>query len=291
MLSFSVTVNASSYTINMRFTKIYLLLACSVLVPACAIPGDSPWSDLHVNAYAAGFTPTLEASAGNLFIPGSQEGDNPRLRGSFAIDSDEEYTNLYGASIGFAPFELSVSQFSYSKNQTGVFGSGVDNYFGGIAFNGSVPISSTLDIDATKIMVGIDVLNTSIARVGLLAGFDVLSFNHLSFQQQDTGINQNVFDNQEVPVPIIGLRGDIAIPDTSISLGAEISGISIDVDSAEASLFDHDINLSMEIFKNAEAVVGYRTMSIKIDGSVAGTQIQNMDLSMSGPYFGVSVYF
>jgi hypothetical protein len=272
----------------MRFTRIYLLLVCSVLIPACAIPGDSPWSDLHANAYAVGFSPTFEASSSGIVIDG--DGANPELSGSFAINSEEEFTNLYGASIGFAPFELSVSQFSYSRNQVGVFG-GDGGSFGGVLLNDSIPISSTLDIDATKIMVGIDVLNTSIARVGLLAGFDVLSFNHLSFQQQDTGINQNVFDNQEVPVPIIGLRGDIAIPDTSISLGAEISGISIDVDSAEASLFDHYINLSLEIFKNAEAVVGYRTMSIKIDGSVAGTQIQNMDLSMSGPYFGVSVYF
>ena len=289
MLSFSVTVNASSYTINMRFTRIYLLLACSVLIPACAIPGDSPWSDLHVNAYAAGFTPTLEASAGNLFIPGSEELDPPELRGSFAIDSEQEYTNLYGASIGFAPFELSVSQFSYSRNQSGVFGDDGGSYFGGVLFNDSIPISSTLDIDATKIMVGIDVVNTSVARVGILAGVDILSFNQFSFTA--SSVNQEVLNDQEVPVPIIGLRGDIAIPGTRISLGAEITGISIDVDDVEASFFDHDINLSMEIFKNAEAVVGYRAMNIKIDGSIGDTKITNMDLSMSGPYFGVSVYF
>ncbi|MBT4466306.1 MAG: hypothetical protein HOD03_06455, partial [Planctomycetes bacterium] len=54
----------------MRFNRIYLLLACSALIPACAIPGDSPWSDLHVNVDAAGFRPTLEASAGNIVTPG-----------------------------------------------------------------------------------------------------------------------------------------------------------------------------------------------------------------------------
>ena len=277
MLSFSVTVNASSYTTYMRFNRIYLLLACSALIPACAIPGDSPWSDLHVNVDAAGFNPTFEASAGRIARTG--------IDGSFSINSKEEYTDLYGARFGFAPFEFSVSQFSYSRNQTGVF----NGTLGGIQLSPGTPVDSSLELTATKMMVGIDVLNTSIARVGILAGFDLLSFNKLSLT--NAGIVQNVLANQEVPMPIIGLRGDIAIPGTSISLGAEISGISIDVDDLEASFFDHNINLSMEIVKNAEVVVGYRTISLNIDGVIDNTQIQNMDLSMSGPYFGVSVYF
>ena len=277
MLSFSVTVNASSYTTYMRFNRIYLLLACSALIPACAIPGDSPWSDLHVNVDAAGFNPTFEASAGRIARTG--------IDGSFSINSKEEYTDLYGARFGFAPFEFSVSQFSYSRNQTGVF----NGTLGVIELSPGTPVDSSLELTATKMMVGIDVLNTSIARVGILAGFDLLSFNKLSLT--NAGIVQNVLANQEVPMPIIGLRGDIAIPGTSISLGAEISGISIDVDDLEASFFDHNINLSMEIVKNAEVVVGYRTISLNIDGVIDNTQIQNMDLSMSGPYFGVSVYF
>ena len=277
MLSFSVTVNASSYTTNMRFTRIYLLLVCSALIPACAIPGDAPWSDLHVNVDAAGFNPTFEASAGKIAGTG--------VDGSFSINSKEEYTDLYGARFGFAPFEFSVSQFSYSRNQAGVF----NGTFGGIPVGPDTPVDSSLELAATKMMVGIDVLNTSIARVGILAGFDLLSFNKLSLTNE--GIVQNVLVNQEVPIPIIGLRGDIAIPGTSISLGTEISGISIDVADIEASFFDHNINLSMEIVKNAEVVVGYRTISLNVDGDIDDTRIQNMDLSMSGPYFGVSIYF
>jgi hypothetical protein len=152
------------------------------------------------------------------------------------------------------------------------------------------PVDSSLELAATKMMVGIDVLNTSIARVGILAGFDLLSFNKFSLTNAGSSV-QNVLVNQEVPIPIIGLRGDIAIPGTSISLGTEISGISIDVADIEASFFDHNINLSMEIVKNAEVVVGYRTISLNVDGDIDDTRIQNMDLSMSGPYFGVSIYF
>jgi len=133
-------------------------------------------------------------------------------------------------------------------------------------------------------------MNTSVVRVGLLAGFDLLSFNKFSFTETSTSITQDVLVNQEVPVPIIGLRADVAIPGTDIRLGAEITGISIDIDEVEASFFDHDINLNMEIFENAEAVVGYRVVDLSINGDIDGTII-NMDLSMSGPYFGVSVYF
>ena len=192
--------------------------------------------------------------------------------------------------MGFAPFEFSVSQFNYSREQNGVLRSGGNGFFRGNPFTKDFSIDSTLDIDTTKMMLGIDMVNTSEARVGVLVGFDVLSFNQFSFTAKSTGEVQNVLINQEVPVPVIGLRGDIAIPGTSIRLGAEITGISIGIDGVEASFFDNDINLNMEIFKNAEAVVGYRLVDINIDGDIAGTSI-NMDLSMSGPYFGVSAYF
>jgi hypothetical protein len=287
MLSFSVTVNASSYTTNMRFTRIYLLLVCSALIPACAIPGDAPWSDLHANAYVAGFAPTLKASSTSINIPGDA---GTELSGSFSLDSEKVYTSQYGARVGFAPFELSVSQFSYSRDQTGLFSGDGTGQFGG-GFAGDFAINSTLDIDTIKMMLGIDMLNTSVARVGVLLGFDLLSFNKFSLTEVSTGAIQNVLkEGQEVPVPIIGLRADVAIPGTDIRLGAEMTGISIDIDGIEASLFDHDINLNMEIFENAEAVVGYRIVDINIDGDIDGTII-NMDLSMSGPYFGVSVYF
>ena len=286
MLSFSVTVNASSYTTNMRLTRIYLPLVYSTLIPACAIPGDAPWSDLHANAYVAGFAPALEASSGSIVIPGN---GTTELSGSFSLGSDKVNTSQYGARIGFAPFELSVSQFSYSRNQTGIFSSdGAGDFGSGV---GDFPINSTLDIDTTKMMLGIDILNTSAARVGVLLGFDLLSFNKFNLTEVSTGITQNVLkEGQEVPVPIIGVRADVAIPGTDIRLGAEMTGISIDIDSVEASFFDHDINLNMAIFKNAEAVVGYRVVDLSINGEIDSTTI-NMDLSMSGPYFGVSVYF
>ena len=282
MLSFSVTVNASSYTTKMRLTRIYLPLLCSALIPACAIPGDAPWSDLHANAYVAGFAPALEVSSGGIVIPGT---GTTALSGSFSLDSDKVYTSQYGARIGFAPFELSVSQFSYSRNQTGTFSSdGSGDFESGL-------INSTLDIDTTKMMLGIDILNTSAARVGVLLGFDLLSFNKFSLTEATTGITQNVLkEGQEVPVPIIGVRADVAIPGTDIRLGAEMTGISIDIDRVEASFFDHDINLNMAIFENAEAVLGYRVVDLSINGDIDSTTI-NMDLSMSGPYFGVSVYF
>jgi hypothetical protein len=272
----------------MRFTRIYLLLVCSALIPACAIPGDAPWSDLHANAYVAGFTPTLEASSTSITIPGDA---GTELDGSFSLESEKVYTSQYGARIGFAPFELSVSQFSYSRDQAGVFSSEDTGQFGGEDFSGDFDIDSTLDIDTIKMMLGIDMLNTSAARVGVLLGFDLLSFNKFSLTEVSTGTIQNVLkEGQKVPVPIIGLRADVAIPGTDIRLGAEMTGISIDIDGIEASFFDHDINLNMEIFENAEAIVGYRIVDIKIDGDIEGTEI-NMGLSMSGPYFGVSVYF
>jgi hypothetical protein len=276
----------------MRFNRTHLLLL-STLIPACAIPGDAPWSDLHVNAYAAGYTPTLEVGSSSIAIPAT--GSAGAFNGSFTVDAEKEYTNIYGARIGFAPFELSISQFSHTRNQNGTIGDG--GLFLGEALVGDLAVDSTFDIDATKMMLGFDMMNTSVARVGLLVGLDVFNFNQFRFTAQEangTGIlagdYQNVLVDQEVPVPIIGIRGDMAIPGTDIRLGAEISGVSIDVDDVNASFFDHDINVNMEIFENGEAVIGYRVVQLNIDGIIDTTEI-NMDMSMSGPYFGVSFYF
>ena len=201
MLSFSVTINARSYTTNMRFTRIYLFLICSALTLACAIPGDAPWSDLHVNAYAAGFIPTMEASSTGIIVP--RENNTPEFSGSFAVDAEKAYTSQFGARMGFAPFEFSVSQFNYSREQNGVLRSGGNGFFRGNPFTKDFSIDSTLDIDTTKMMLGIDMVNTSEARVGVLVGFDVLSFNQFSFTAKSTGEVQNVLINQEVPVPVI----------------------------------------------------------------------------------------
>ena len=280
----------------MCFAKIHRLLVCSALIPACAIPGDAPWSDLHVNAYAAGFTPTLEVASNNIIVLGNNNAVLPALSGAFTVEAEKEYTRQYGARIGFAPFEVAVSQFSYSRSQNGTIDGGSDGRFGDENLVGDLAVDSIFDIDATKVIIGIDMMNTSAARVGLLVGLDVFSFNEFSFTSQETkgdigtGKHQNVLVNQEVPVPVIGLRGDIVIPGTGIRLGAEITGVSIDVDGVKASFFDHDINLNMEIFEHAEAIIGYRAVNLNIDGEIEATKI-NMDLSMSGPYFGVSVYF
>jgi hypothetical protein len=294
MLSFSVPVEGISYTTFMRFTRTHLLLISAALIPACAVPGDAPWSDLHASVYAVGFTPTLEVASSTIAVPAN--GSVGALNGSFSVDAEKEYTRQYGARIGFAPFELSISQFNHSRNQNGVI-SGDGGVFLGEPLVGDLAVDSSFDIDATKIMLGIDMLNTSVARVGLLVGLDVFSFNQFRFTAQEAnGLNiqpgafQNVLVDQEVPVPIIGIRGDIAIPGTTIRLGAEISGVSIDIDDINASFFDHDVNLNMQIFESGEAVIGYRAVQLNIDGQIDTTTI-NMDLSMSGPYFGVSFYF
>ncbi len=296
MVLISVTVNETSYTTNMRFNRTHLLLLCSALVPACAIPGDAPWSDVHANVFAAGFTPTLNATSSNLVVPDTNGGVTPPdFRGSFKVNDDSSFTTYYGGRVGFAPFEISASQFNHSSNNSGVI---TDNgsFFNGVELNGNLNVDAAFDIDATKLMVGIDVLNTSIARVGILGGIDMFNFNRFAFTATEAngsiavGGVQNVLINQEVPVPIVGVRGDVHLPGTNLRLGGEITGVSIDIDEIDASFIDVDVNVNYEIFTNAEAVVGYRKVALNIDGVIEDTTI-NMDLNMSGPYFGVSIYY
>ncbi|MFT7517352.1 MAG: hypothetical protein ACI84O_001143 [Myxococcota bacterium] len=281
----------------MRIARVHLLLLSSALVPACAIPGDAAWSDTHVSAYAAGFALSLEVDSSNLSVPAS--GAVGALSGAFSVNSERSYTTQYGVRIGFAHFEVSISRFNNNTTQDGVI-SGNGGFFLGEALVGDLKVDSTFDIDSTKIILGVDILNTSLGRVAVLGGLDLFNFNQFKFAAQEAnganivaGSFQNVLVNQGVPVPIIGVRADIYIPDTDLRVGAEMMGVSVsidEIDGVDAVFIDYDFNLNFEIFTNGEAVIGYRSIDLSIDGSIDNILI-NMDLNMSGPYFGVALYF
>ncbi|MGB0952088.1 MAG: hypothetical protein ACPG31_02580 [Planctomycetota bacterium] len=269
------------------------------LFPSCSIPGGAAWSDLHVNGFVSAFPGELDATARDISVDATT-GGGLAFTGDLDVDPNRETAFLYGARGGFAPFELIVSEFGYDGTSSGLA-------TGGVTFLGvALPVADTLatdvvlDMNITKLMLGIDIVNTPVARVGVLAGVDFFTFDRFAASAAEDksvlgvpvisrGDTQNILINEDAPIPIVGLRGDVQLP-FGVRLGGEITGLSANFDDADIKLTDIDINANYEPWSNVELVLGYRLIDVSIDGEISGTAL-DADLDLSGPYVGVSLYW
>lgn len=270
-----------------------------VLMPACAlaVPGDAAWSDLHVNGFASIYPVNLDATVNDVVV---NDSSGITFDGDLNLDSNRETSFLYGARAGFAPFEVIVSEFGYDGRSTGLAAGGAT--FLGVTLPTTETLAANVDLGMTitKLMLGIDVINTPVARAGFLIGVDFFEFDRFAATAAETKtilgvdvINQGdsvvFFANESVPIPIFGARGDVQLP-FGVRLGGEVTGISVDVDDAKISLLDLEISANYEPWENVEVVLGYRMIDMQVEGSISETAL-NGDINLDGPFFGVSLYF
>ena len=269
------------------------------LMPSCAlaVPGDAAWSDLHANAFASIYPVNLSGTVNDISLNG---GSGVSFAGDLDLDSNRESTFLYGARAGFAPFELIVSEFGYDGRSSGLASGGATFLGTTLPLNETLAANVDLDMSVTKLMLGIDVINTPIARAGFLVGVDFFEFDRFAASAAETktilgidvieeGDSVVFFANESTPIPIFGARGDVQLP-FGVRLGGEVTGISADVDDAEISLLDIEVNANYEPWENVEVVLGYRMIDMQVKGSISGTALDG-DINLDGPFFGISLYF
>lgn len=271
------------------------------LLPACSIPGDAAWSDLHVNAYAAAFPVNVDAQGKNIQVDDSG-GSGLTFDGDLIATPNRENTFLIGARAGFAPFEVVVSDFGYNGTHGGVVSGGAT--FNGLVIPVSADLDSQLDLDMnlTQFLIGYDIFNSPVARVGLLIGVDFFQFDRFSITANEAlitagggsatinvGDTENILINEDAAVPVVGVRGDLRLP-YGIRLGGELTGMNADVADIDLNFVDLNLNLNWSPWTNVEAMIGYRMINADLVGTIAGTDL-DVTLDADGPYFGVAFYW
>ena len=250
-----------------------------------------------MNGFAAIYPVGLDATANDISVTDTS-GNGVNFDGDLTMEKNREVGFFYGARAGIAPFEISASAFGYNgQHASNVAGGAV---FAGSSINEDLSTRTDIDLGVTKLMLGVDVLNNPMFRIGLLAGVDFVEFDRFVITASETigvpgaplvsaGDTQNILINQSVPVPMIGVRGDVQLP-FGVRLGGEISGLSTKVDTADITYLDLDINANYEPSKNVELVVGYRRIDIDVSGSLDDATI-DVAMLIDGPYFGVALYW
>lgn len=269
-----------------------LAASSAVLLAACSIPGGAAWSDLHASAFGAGMAAGAEAAGSGVTVNDSS-GAGFDFRGDFALERDTAAAAHYGARVGFAPLEVAVSQFGYDGTPSGAV-SGVTR-FAGIPVSGSFAIAGDVELAVTKLTAGLDLLNTPLFRLGVLAGVDYVEIDRFDLIAREAaggvavGDVQTILEDESSAVPILGLRADARIPFFG-RVSAEASGLQADFDDADVSYFDVDLAAHWEPWKQVELLLGYRAVSMDVEGRVGSADL-DVELDLDGPYLGLSVYW
>lgn len=255
---------------------------------SCAIGGDSAWSDFHANGYGALYDLGASGSVRDLSV--SQGAID--IDGDLTIRRDTDTNILMGARFGMAPMEVVLSTFDHQSSHRGSFNGDFD-LGSGSSFTGSSSARTSLDFEMTKLMVGFDFLNTELFRIGLLAGVDMFKFNDFSVRASQGGVSQTytVASDEEIPIPMIGVRGDLLLPQ-GFRVGAEVSGVSADVDDIDGTFLDMDVQVGWAPMDQdwVEVLIGYRAISFDFSGELDDASV-DADIDFDGFYWGVGIIF
>jgi len=275
--------------LNKRLFPLALIIA-----PACALPGDAAWSGAHLNAFGGMIQMENSGAMNNLVVGAGGAGD---LEGDVDMGTSKDSVFYGGGRIGFAPLELVFSTFSVdSETLSSMSGTS----FNGVPLGGlSMDATTDLSMNIQKAMLGLDLFNSGVFRIGILLGVDQLSFNEWGVTSHGfddgagntigAGIREPIVSNEDVLVPMAGLRLDAEIP-FGIRAGVEYTGIDLDVEDIDVSYFDFDANLNYAFTDQIELIVGYRSIDFSLNGELDATTL-DAELGFTGPYAALGIAF
>lgn len=281
----------------MRARFLMLFAAAASLSAACAIPGGAAWSDLHASAFGSVMAAAAEAEGTDVTVDDASGGGFD-FRGDIDVERKREAAVLYGARVGFAPLEFSVSQFGYDGSNDGqVIGA---TRYAGVPITGDLLIGTELDLAVTKFTAGLDILNTPVARIGLIGGLDYVEFDRFDLIAREAksgggggsvaiGDVQTILEDEATVVPMLGLRGDVRLPYLG-RVGAELSGLKADFDDADILYLDFDLAAHWQAWGQIEIVFGYRAVRMDVEGPVGAADL-DVEVNLEGPYAGLSFYW
>lgn len=243
------------------------------------MPSDARWGGIHGNGYLAGYYTNLGGSVETR----SQVGGGT-VAGNFNVDRVGQGSNtlspLAEVRVGLTPLEFALSGFDYSESASGSFnGNFLDQKFSGA-------VRSDFDVRAVQATGGLDVLSNELVRVGALVGL-----HYLNADLRLAGAGASASFNDSVTVPVVGVRGDVAIVPGVLRAGGQITGMDIKVSDYDATFFDMLAGLYYLPAEPVEVVLGWKYTSMELEGDFTGTDRIHADLEFSGPFLGVGLTF
>ena len=248
------------------------LASVLLLLGSCAIP------TVNGTARYLNFKPS-----GNLLIS-----DGPTSAGNSM--SDLGLANTDGALGAEVHLKWGMPHLSFSTQSSAWSGSGILNgefSSGGITIGANTPVDSELELGLNTALLTWDFIPGS-PELGIGFGLTMLDLRG-SFESN----LQRVEFDETLPVPMLAVRGAIALG--PLDVAGHLAGISVDLDGDEASILDFDIHaryhlLGFDQRGSAYLVLGWRQFDLNVDVRSSSENI-DADISFAGLYAGLQVSF
>lgn len=161
--------------------------------------------------------------------------------------------------------------------------------FGDTTIDADAPVHSKLDLGISTAALTFDMVPGPV-EVGLGLGVTYLSLDAM-FVEDVT--SEEVSTDESVPFPVLAARAGVDVG--ALEFGGLLTGLKVDVDGDKADFFDLDVYgrwtfLGGSNHLGGALVVGYRQSKVDVEYEDQGDQV-SLDLTYSGPYFGLSIRF
>jgi hypothetical protein len=160
---------------------------------------------------------------------------------------------------------------------------------GGTTITAGTAVESKLDIGIYSGVVTFDLLPTDNFELGLGLGVAAIDFD-VSFTDPNSG--DRIATDETVPLPVLALRGAVALGPVDVSVLA--SGISVAIDGDEATYIDLDAMARVRVLGSGDRFTGWLALGwrqIDLDAEYEDDGEAELDLEFSGPYFGLTFAF
>jgi len=264
----------------MKKTFLYVLIIGMAIVLLSSVNANADDKNTLVSVTADYWMPgiDMEVKSSELAVIGTKVDLNDDL----GLDDSESIPAIKGSiDLPFLP-ELLISYFnidgSATKNITKTL------TYKGQTYTAANNVSSSYEITQFEALLAFNVLNMEAGKLGLLLGakyFEVKT----TLKDNTATINQS--EEVDGPVPVIGVVGDIKLPN-KFRLGAMARGLSVEIDDIKAAMYDIEASLNYDFNKFFRASAGYRYFIIDAEDTKNKDEV---DIKFAGPYFGITGSF
>ena len=237
--------------------------------------------------------PRIERTKFGGSIAGSSGGATPTkndLDGDLGLGTTQ---SEFGARADLA---FGAGKWTFAWSPASVSGSGTlngDITQGGVTIPAGTAVTTDLKMDMGTAIWTHDFFPGDTVELGLGLGAHLIDF-HSTITSTDPLTPGTATFDQPIPVPVLAARAGLAFGPFDAS--ALFSGLKVNAGGVDATFVDADLMARYRFFGGVggrlagAAVLGWRKTDIKADYT-SGSDSANLDLNVSGIYYGFSIGF
>lgn len=153
--------------------------------------------------------------------------------------------------------------------------------FGGSTYTVGVPVKTVLEAEIYRVAWEADWISTDLLRVGTIIGAEIFD-TRASLENSVVGKKEQ---EVTVPVPIVGLQGEIGLPFGLAAYG-ELAGLWLQSGGREGSFIESELGAKYVLFRILHVSAGWRQINVSLQDD------QNKaSMALRGLVFGAGLQF